>query len=107
VIDGLAVQLAVFAWLTLCTAVLVRLARRYGPVAAVAPGTQTAVRAVGLAAPWALQSAGLLPTVAPLVDSLVALALSWTLYVLAVWLVGATDMACPQSSTGKTERSAV
>jgi hypothetical protein len=105
VTDGLAVQLAVFAGLTLWTVVLVRLARRYGPVAAVAPGTQTVVRAVGLASPWVLHSAGLLPTVAPLVDSLVALALSWTLYVLAVWLVGAADGRCQRSASDRTDQS--
>lgn len=103
-IDGLAVQLAVFAGLTLWTAVLVRLARRYGPVTVVASGTRTAVRAAGLATPWVLHGAGVLPTVAPLSDLLVALGLSWTLYAVAVWLVGTADGTCQQSATGKTER---
>lgn len=103
---GLAVQVAVFAGLTLWTAVLVRLARRSGPVVAAARGPRTVVRAAGLAAPWALHGAGLLPTVAPLNDLLVALGLSWTLYALAVWLVGAADRGCHRSATGKTERPA-
>jgi hypothetical protein len=106
VTSGLAVRVAVFTGLTLWTAVLVRLARRYGPVAAVSGGPRTAVRAAGLAAPWALHGAGLLPTVASLSDLLVALGLSWTLYALAVWLVGAPDGTCQDSGTDRTERPA-
>lgn len=87
------VHLVGIAGLSVATWLAMRAARDAGPVRAVDPDLRTAVHALALGGPWLLYFEGHVPGSNPTVP----LAISWALYTVAVWLVGAAGDRCARA----------
>lgn len=81
-------QLGIAAAILLVGVRLERAARQTEPVVSVPGPVRTAVRGLALCGPWILHHEAPLPAVSPVDDSIVALALSVGLYLVALGCVG-------------------